>query len=203
MNRITALAVVAIFYGYMGSAHGVPLTLSFSDPVGDNTGAVDLVGLTFNFDNSTGNYQIDLTADAANPFLGNFRLNINLFNVDTGTTAQDPSFFSDTVNDFNLAVATTMLSLVGTNSRLLSWDPGDRIAVSGPLPLGVPDGVAAFGSSVLDLPDTTSFDNMAPGEFSILGEPVSVPVPSSLVLIGLGLGLAAGRRFMFDHRRSE
>jgi hypothetical protein len=32
----------------------------------------------------------ELTADAANPFIGAFRINVNLFDPDTGTTAQDP-----------------------------------------------------------------------------------------------------------------
>ena len=62
--------------------------ISWTDPVGDNTGMVDLVGMDFTFD-ATGDYTIDLSADEANPFVGDFRININLFNVTLDEFFQD------------------------------------------------------------------------------------------------------------------
>ena len=105
-----------------------------------------------NFDAVTGDYDIVLTADAANPFVGDFRININLFNPDVGTTALDPSFFGDTVNDYALTSPTTTITLAGTNSVLLSWDVGDRVFTNSLKETGNPDGVSLFRSTVSNFP---------------------------------------------------
>ena len=83
MRRITghlimSLAVLTLFSG--GETQADILSFSFTDPVGDHSGVVDLVSVTVTFDNTTGDYEVLLTADAANPFNGNFRINLNLFN---------------------------------------------------------------------------------------------------------------------------
>jgi len=97
----------------MATAQAEPLVFSFADPVGDNTGAIDVTAMSFDFDNATGDYTITLTATTANPFVGQFRVNINLFNPDAITIA---NLFSDALNDFNLASpTTTSLTLTGTN----------------------------------------------------------------------------------------
>lgn len=130
-----------------------PVLVSVTDPVSDNTGPVDVIGMEFEFDNETGNYRILLTTTDAEPFLGDFRIDIELFNLDAGTTADDPSFFQDTINDFSLLVPSTSLILSGTNSRLLSWDTGDRILLNN-LPDGTPhpDGITDFSSVVAGRP---------------------------------------------------
>ena len=130
-----------------------PVLVSVTDPVGDSTGPVDVIGMDFEFNNETGNYTILLTATDAEPFAGDFRVNINLFNLDVGTTADDPSYFQDTINDFSLLVSSTAMLLSGTNSRLLSWDTGDRILLNN-LPDGTPhpDGGTLFSSVVSGRP---------------------------------------------------
>ena len=130
-----------------------PMLVSVTDPVGDSTGPVDVIGMDFEFNNETGNYTILLTATDAEPFSGDFRININLFNLDVGTTADDPSYFQDTINDFSLLVPSTSLLLSGINSRLLSWDTGDRILLNN-LPDGTshPDGATLFSSVVAERP---------------------------------------------------
>lgn len=133
------------------------LTFSFSDPVGDHSGTIDLTGMTMNFDNATGNYNIILTTTAAHPFVGTFRINVNLFNPDT--TADD-SFFTDNQNDFNLSVATTTVTLSGTSSKLLSWNAGDRVATS-ELPFGPPPVFPAFVTNLLNIPFGTGEDRLA------------------------------------------
>jgi hypothetical protein len=112
-----------------------------------------------NFDNVTGNYNIVLTATPANPFVGMFRLNVNLLNPDT--TASD-SFFTDNQNDFILAVATTSVTLTGTSSLLLTWNAADRVATND-LPFGNPPGVGGFVSNVLNIPFGTGEDRLAFG----------------------------------------
>ena len=45
--------------------------------MGDHTGIVDAVRMEFQFDSLSGEYEITLFADPLNPFVGNFRINVN------------------------------------------------------------------------------------------------------------------------------
>lgn len=125
-----------------------PLILTVVDPVGDNTGPIDVVDMDMTFSNITGDYMISLTADPSNPFVGVFRININLYNQDTGTTNPFPSFFTDVLNDFDLANPTTQITLSGTNPVLLAWEAGDRVFTNSLEGTGNPDGISLFRSSV-------------------------------------------------------
>lgn len=187
----------------MSSAHAALLRFSFDDPVGDPTGNIDVTGLTFTFESLTGAYTIDLFATADDPFSGTFRVNVNLFNPDTGTTAPDPSLFSDTANDITLPAPETTLSLTGINARLLFWDAGDRVAI-GSVPFGNPDGVSALGSSVIDFPldearrdliGTTSVVNGSAEGVAVI---TAVPEPPTLLL---GLAALSGLCF-FQSRKA-
>ena len=77
-----------------GDARAEELKYTLTDPAGDHTGDIDVVMLEFLFDNATGDYEITLRATVPNPFLGVFRVRIALFNPDTGSQTQNPSFFS-------------------------------------------------------------------------------------------------------------
>jgi hypothetical protein len=150
------------------------LFFSFNDPFYDQTGTIDVIKMDFTFNNTTGDYEIVLTTDARHPFKGDFRININLFNPDTGTTADDPSLFQDTFNDYHLTSAIYTITLIGTNSRLTSWKSGDRVATTH-LPFGNPDGSTAFRTSVGDFPLQSwgeDEDIIAEGEYKTI-----VPVP--------------------------
>ena len=130
------------------TTQGQQLSFSFDDPVGDQTGRVDLTGMVFNFDSSAATYTITLTATSANPFVGVFRVNINLLNPDT---SDNDSLFSDNQRDFDLATAATTLILSGTNLKLLSWRIGNRVATND-LAFGNPPGtgITAFRSAVTE-----------------------------------------------------
>lgn len=129
-----------------------PLMLTVHDSVGDQTGPVDVVAMVMRFDNMTGEYEITLSADAAHPFLGAFRVNINLFNPDMGTTAFIPSFFSDAVNDFNFSTPTTTLTLAGFHPSLFSWTVDHRVFTNSLGGTGNPDGASLFRSGVSGFP---------------------------------------------------
>ncbi len=129
-----------------------PLSFSVLDPVGDQTGPVDVTSMVMSFDNTTGQYAIVLTADAAHPFVGQFRININLFDPDVGTTNPNPSFFSDVHSDFDLTNPTTTLTFTGTQLNLEAWAAGQRVFTNSLAGTGNPDGVSLFRSSVSGFP---------------------------------------------------
>ncbi len=122
------------------------LTISVTDPIGDHTGAIDVTRMLMDFDPATGDYQIVLKADPANPFDADFRVNINLFNVD------DPSFFSDAVNDFLLGTPTTGLILSGVSFALNGWEAGDQVFTNSLGGTPNPPGTSLFRSAVGNFP---------------------------------------------------
>lgn len=138
------------------------------DPVGDNTGIIDVTRMVMTFSSVSGNYTIVLVASPANPFVASFRVNINLYNQDTGTTNQNPSFFQEVGNNLNLSVPTTVLTFTGTNSRLLAWNVGDRVFTNSLAGTGNPAGTSLFRSAVIIPPftfltneDTIAFEDLA------------------------------------------
>lgn len=167
---------------FVSVSYSETLSFSFTDPVGDaflfpgETGpATDVLGLFFTFESDTGAYEITMTSSADNPFIGDVRINVNLFNPDTGTTALNPSFFQDVVNDFSLTTPSTTITLTGSNPNLLAWEAGDRVAAcAGPggiIPeacsasLGHPDGISAFSTGVINTEFGVPFVNIARDAF--------------------------------------
>ena len=151
--RYVFISIVVLFAIIAGikPATAEYLTFSFSDPAGDSGGPIDLTGMNFSFDDTTGNYTVRLTSTQNNPFVGDFRASVNLFNPDLGTRNRNPSLFQDVLRDFNLSSPQTSLTYSGTNPVLESWHAGQRVAVSSG-PFGSPDGGGAFGSGVMTLP---------------------------------------------------
>lgn len=192
---LTLLCGLILALGSFGPVHAVSLTFSFIDPVGDaflfpgQVGpATDVTGLVFHFDNATGDYQITITASAANPFFGDSIINVNLFNPDTGTTADNPSYFTDQQNQFSLSSPTTTINLIGVDSKLLSWEIGDRVAAcSGPggiIPetckadLGHPDSTTAFQTGVINTKFGVPFENISRDSFQDPPTATIAPIPA-------------------------
>lgn len=141
----------------VGTADAAQLTFAFADAAGDGHVSGDLQGMRFHFDDTTGDYSIELRAHPAQPFLGDFRVNVNLFDPDVGTIDVNPAFFQDTNNEFNLAAPSTKILLTGTNSRLLSWNAGDRVAANH-VPFGNPiGGGSTFATGLVNLPGGGTF----------------------------------------------
>jgi hypothetical protein len=101
------------------------------------------------FDNMTGEYTIVLIATMTAPFLGEFRINVNLFNPSAPATN---SLFQDVLNDFNLSTGVAVIILSGTNLNLLAWDAGDVVATNTLAGLGNPPGSTFFRTSVTSVP---------------------------------------------------
>lgn len=214
------------------SASGSSLSLSFGfdDPTEDHlqlvpvrvlnppSGVVDVTRMVLSFDNATGQYEITVTASSDDPFVGPFRINVNLFNPDTGSTAQDPAFFQDQLNDFNLSTPSTSITLTGSNPRLKAWKQGDRVAACqgasfvefGPClgGLGLPDGVSGFGSGVTTFTGPPPFPGVsAKGSDvfftappSTIAMPVSAVQTLGLLVLGLLLLLGAAHYLSTAHK---
>jgi hypothetical protein len=172
LQIVTLLGIVSLTLVSTAQA----LTVSYADPVGDQTGTVDVIGMVMTF-SKTGHYRIDLTASADHPFVGEFRVNVNLYNPEVSAKTRFFSFackncavFDPAVNhsDFNITVPTTTLTLMKGKSKVLkTWDKGDQVAISSFAGLGTPPGVSVFRSAVANMPftfltneDTIGYNNL-------------------------------------------
>lgn len=116
-------------------------TFRVDDPAGDNTSPMDVRRMVFNFNPTTGAYQIIISAPTA-PFVGGFRVNVNLLNDTRGT------FFFDNLRDFGYVSPVPFLQLTGTNTALSTWAIGDNVLTNKFVGVGFPN----FWSAVSMLP---------------------------------------------------
>ena len=145
---------LGVFFSSIIQVEAQILSVTFGDRSKDHLGPIDLTRLTLTFDQSTGEYEVILEADHGAKFQGGFLVGINLFNGDLGTTALDPSFFHAEAEVFALDCPAMRYRLAGFDSRLMDWSIGDRIAASGPAPLGLPAGFAFFSSGLASSEDS-------------------------------------------------
>jgi len=194
------------------ASDGGYLAIQVNDPRGDQTGAIDVRKMRLVFDRSTGDYRIVLTASSDAPFVGAFRVNVNLFNPALGS-ARDPAVFSHTMADFDLSAPVTELVLAGTNPRLMQWEKGHEVYTNSLDGTPNPDGTSLFRSSVSNFPMgfLTNQDVIAPRDRA---QPVKIhgagKLPSGTFVIGraagdrdgFGLGLVEGDTWkgFFDER---
>ena len=134
-----------------GESGGGYLALQVNDPAGDQTGAIDVRKMRLVFDRQTGDYRIVLMAAKDAPFVGAFRVNVNLFNPALGS-APYPSVFSHTMADFDLSEPVTRLVLAGTDARLTQWEKGHEVFTNSLDGTANPDGTNLFRSSVSNFP---------------------------------------------------
>ncbi len=122
------------------------------DSTGESNGPADVQGVLMVFDKGTGQYAIYIVATPEDPFPASqmFRININLFNVDLGTRAKFPSFFSCTMNDYALGRSETMIVLRGTDPSLIYWRESNRVLTNSLKGTANPEDVTLFRSAVGD-----------------------------------------------------
>jgi hypothetical protein len=145
------------------------LTVHVDDPPGDQSGPVDVITMDLDFDPATGEYSIFIRAGDAAPFVGEFRVNINLFNVDALT------YFTDVLNDYNLTGPQTEVVLSGQSGVLVGWEIDDRVYTNSLAGTPNPPNTTLFRSGVSGIPVEflTNEDVIA---FSDLSQPTAVEV---------------------------
>jgi|SRR6056297_3641666 len=186
--RLSLLSVFIFLVLLVFPLNSSALILSFEDPVGDHSGIVDVVGMNLDIEDTSGNYTIEIFSDSVNPFTGNFRINVNLFNVTQN------EFFQDGFNDFDITGTLASIELTGTDSILADWLGTNTYSTTHLQGLGLPTGSVAFRSAVSDLP----FQSILVAE-DIIGyaDRAPVPEPSTILLLGgglLGLGWYGRKR---------
>ena len=127
-----AAAILVSFSLSFQQAYADTLSFDFTDPQGDVTNAPDILTVSVEFDNITGDYTVIVTADPANPFVGNFVFNLNLWNPDVDPVLiapPPPEGFASAIlsKTFNNHPSDTILIYSDTNSRLTSWGAGDQV----------------------------------------------------------------------------
>jgi hypothetical protein len=171
---------MAAAVGSAGASHAALLSVSWLDQGDSNS--PNLVSVALTFENTTGDYTIELGASSADPFQGTFLANVNLLNADTGSTSNDPALFLDNINSFVNFPASTSVELMGNNPVLLFWDLGDRVSHC----LGVAGCTANFpGFGQLFGSGITGDELLAENSVAII---MAVPEPATPLLLALVLG---------------
>jgi hypothetical protein len=124
------------------------LQLIVKDPIGDNTGPIDVTEMVMRFDTLSGDYQIDVFASASAPFAGDFRINVNLFNAGRAL------FFQDAFNDFSLGSGVQRLRLTGNSQALRTWAVGDAVYTNSLAGTPNPPGASLYRTAVTSVPFT-------------------------------------------------
>ena len=151
MSLKTTSLTALVFLAVSSSARAELVSYVCTDPIGDNASTIDLARMRIDFDNDNALYRITLDATEERPFSGNFRININLFNPDTGSTGEHTSAVNDVLNEFDLDEPVTRIVLNGGDASFLYWSAGDRVATSSDEGLGMPDETNGFFTSIIRL----------------------------------------------------
>jgi hypothetical protein len=162
------------------AAHAAPsFSVRWNDPIGDGSAVGDVASVQLDFD-AQGSWTATWMA-GAQPFSGNARFNLNLFDEALGNlaSAHAPQLSLDLVHDFG-AGSTTEFSYSGQSAYLENWQAGDLVSTGN---------LSDFYSGLVDLNDIGSRDIVAT-EAVIR----SVPEPGSLAVAGLGLALLGALR---------
>jgi hypothetical protein len=181
-SKLWMILTVAMMLFTSRMAYGSILFISYDDPIGDfQNFNIDLTGMTLFFDNATGDYELTVNFDDANPFVGAFNVNANLLNGDISPLTTDPAFVN--INEIPTAGApTTELVFTGTNTNLTSWNQGALIANNSSI-FGIPIDApfSAFGSGVQNR--GLGIDELNPATSIV----APIPIPPVLWLFGSGL----------------
>ncbi len=181
-TKVLLLLMVAMTLLTTRLVHGATLFISYDDPIGDFQNVnIDLIGMTLVFDDVTGNYELTVNFDDANPFMGTFNVNANLLNGNISPVTTDPAFVG--INEIPTASPpTNELIFTGTDTRLTSWKQGDLVANNSSI-FGIPVDATftSFLSGVQNL--GLGIDELNPGSSSV----ALIPVLPALWLFGSGL----------------
>ncbi len=140
--------------------HGQLLTVTFNDQDLDSLGPIDLTHFRLTFAPESGEYEVVFESARGAWFEDGFLLGVNLFNGDLGTSSLDPSYFHSNLEVKGQDCPSPFIRWTGFEPRLRAWSVGDRIAASGPEPLGLPAGFSVFNTGLASPLDPSVADDL-------------------------------------------
>jgi hypothetical protein len=183
-NGLTSLAVAGLLSLAVGSSFAGTMSVTWADQAGDPGPVGDVVSVQLSFD-SNGSWTANWYADAAHPFTGNARFNLNLFDTALGNvqTAKAPQVSLDGFHDFGLAKA-SFYSYSGTTPYLSNWHVGDVVSSGN---------MTNFLSGAVNMNPPWGRDNLV--TTGVITAAVPEPETWAMMLAGLGLlGVTMRRR---------
>lgn len=170
-----ALVACVAFLAAQG-AIAADMSIVWTDSVGDASPVGDVFSAQLTFD-ASGAWTATWQSSAANPFTGNARFNLNLFDTALGdvNAATAPQVSLDAIHDFGTATATNF-SYSGSTPFLAAWHVGDVVSTG--------NGVT-FLSGEVDMTPPYLRDNLQ-AQAIITG---AVPEPESYGMLIAGLAL--------------
>lgn len=182
--KFRALLTAALALSLSPALAAPLMSIHWSDSVGDGSSVGDVVWAQLDFD-SSGNWTATWHADAAHPFHGNARFNLNLFDTALGNlaAATAPQVSLDALHDFGGGSASEF-SYGGQAAFLANWHVGDALSTGNG---------THFLSGVVNLDNPSSRDNMRT-QALVTGTVAEAPVLMLLAVSGMALLAAQHRR---------
>lgn len=168
-------------------------TVQWQDLEGHAGPVGDAVQVRLDF-NDSGAWTATWRADAAHPFSGHARFNLNLFDTALGnlSNAHAPQLSLDLIHDFGNTSATEF-SYSGQSAYLANWHAGDMVSTGNG---------SNFISGLVNMDNPTARDNLL-AEARIVSR---LPEPSSVLLTSMSLaamGFTATSAALLRRRRAQ
>ena len=184
-HRLKVLATAAYLAFSSQNLGASPMLIQWSDRLGDFSSVGDVASVHLSFD-SSGAWTAAWYADAAHPFTGNARFNLNLFDTALGNlqSATVPQVNLDDFHNFGSGTA-TFYSYSGNTAYLSNWHVGDTVSTGN---------TTNFLSGVVNMNTPYGRDNLV--TTGVVSKAVSEPETYPLLLIALIGAVIAQRKHL-------
>lgn len=181
-HKLKILTTAAYLLFLTQTVAASPMLIQWSDKSGDFSSVGDVASARLSFD-SSGAWTAAWYADAAHPFTGSARFNLNLFDTALGNlqSAIAPQVSLDNFHNFGSGTA-TFYSYSGNSAYLSNWHVGDTVSTGN---------TTNFLSGVVNLNTPFGRDNLV--TTGVVSNAVSEPETYPLIFLAL-IGAVLARR---------